>query len=159
MIVRALAVLLSLAVGACATRGAKSASVSQPRCARYVVPPDPRGVVDTEATINPTDSERTERTLRILHDAILRYRQERGRFPDSLPLILELGPPAELPVEVLRPQARWLVDAWGTRVAYSRDAREYRLASGGPDRVIGTVDDIVTRGPCTGSGYGIRLWS
>ena len=155
---RRVGIVLSVALSGCAPQVAREDAASLGRCEWYDVPPDPQGrIVDTEDTINPTDGQRTERALAILHDFVMRYRQERGRLPDSLSAILQLGPPADLPVEVLRPQARWLVDAWGQPMQFSREGERYKLASAGPDRRIGTSDDVITFGPCTGSGNTIRL--
>lgn len=36
-------------------------------------------------------------------------------------------------------------DAWGSRIVYSTDGYHYSLTSPGPDKTIGTFDDIVLR--------------
>ena len=149
---------LSLVLSGCAVRSAMDGGAFPERCERYgVSPPDGR-ISETVQTIDPTDAERTDWRLSTLHDAIMRFQRERGILPDSLPALLQLGPPPEVPTaEVLRPQAWWLLDSWGEQVLFNREGKDYRLTSAGPDRRAGTTDDINTRGPCTGSGNTIRL--
>lgn len=90
-------------------------------------------VVDTEETLWPDPVERTWVRLANLQDRIQRYRRQAGRFPASIE--------AMLPVPADRDAlAR---DAWDAAFAFRLLARDYELRSSGPDRVIGTADDVV----------------
>ena len=155
---RVATILVAVFAAGCAhPASARRAELGVARCQRYDEAPDPRGLVETEATMHPTERQQAESRLRVLHGTVARYVQERGRLPDSLAALLELGPPADVPAEVLRPQAWWLTDPWGQRVVFVRAPEGYMLRSAGPDQRLGTADDFATVGPCSGHGNAIRL--
>ena len=150
--------IVALGIAGCASRGVEDGPImADMRCELYEPQGDPREHVETEATMNRTDEQRTEGALGILHTAVARYVRDRGRLPDSLAAVLELGLPAELPHEAFRPKAWWLVDGWGEAMTLTRLADGYRLRSAGPDRRLNTADDVVTRGPCLGQGTAARV--
>ena len=94
--------------------------------------------VETEATINPNEAQRTTRHLAVLRDAARQYEVEFKK------------PPAQLR-DLERLDGKWL--SYEKYEKWSRDGwgREYRLvvagatveiSSAGPDGEFGTNDDI-----------------
>ena len=67
--------------------------------------------------------------------ALLEYRAQTGRYPESLPALAEGRP--------LR--AGWLTDGWGRPYDYrlEQNGRSFRLTSAGRDGRFGTDDDLV----------------
>lgn len=60
------------------------------------------------------------------------YRATRREYPESLEALVELK----------RLRKNQLVDAWNKPLSYEVNGDEYRLCSGGPDKVAGNADDI-----------------
>lgn len=60
------------------------------------------------------------------------YRATRRQYPESLDALVELK----------RLRKNQLVDAWNKPLIYEVNGDEFRLCSGGPDKVPGNADDI-----------------
>lgn len=129
----AVASLLLLGQAGCGARAVEPA----PPVARAEAPvPDtarPLMVVDTEESLWPDPVERTWVRLANLRYRIEGYRLQAGRFPASLEELL----PGSADRDAL---AR---DAWGGTFALRPLPNDYELRSSGPDRVLGTPDDVV----------------
>jgi len=60
------------------------------------------------------------------------YRATRREYPESLDALVELK----------RLRKNQLVDAWNKPLSYEVNGDEFKLCSGGPDKVAGNADDI-----------------
>jgi len=60
------------------------------------------------------------------------YRATRREYPESLDALVELK----------RLRKNQLVDAWNKPLTYEVNGDEFKLCSGGPDKVAGNADDI-----------------
>ena len=60
------------------------------------------------------------------------YRATRREYPESLEALVELK----------RLRKNQLVDAWNKPLSYEVNGDEFKLCSGGPDKVAGNADDI-----------------
>lgn len=89
-----------------------------------------------------TPEETTRVQLEIYADAIMKYERTEGRYPESLEALLD-SPMFDLYEESRRRAA--LQDHWGSPYVYERGAGEVTLRSAGPDRAMGTSDDIVVK--------------
>lgn len=91
---------------------------------------------DTEETLWPDPVERQAVRLRTLRPRIQEYVAKTGSLPEAI-RDLESDPKA---VDLLR-------DVWGQPIVYVRSGSAYELRSSGPDRQLGTPDDIIVEGP------------
>ena len=70
-----------------------------------------------------------------IYTSILAYRSREGEFPASLDALIQ-WPYSELKKEEL-------VDPWGMPFGYEYSGDEYIIWSSGPDKKMGTADDII----------------
>lgn len=105
---------------------------------------------DVELLRRALDSEKAERAeadLGALAAGIEAFRRDRGFYPEveGGRALVDFISPTFLP-GVIRE------DPWDSQYDYRRTAAGFEVSSTGPDRVAGTPDDIVVRGPGGGSG-------
>lgn len=77
--------------------------------------------------------------LRAIRAAVAEYHQRVGELPATLEHICLF----DSSLCRLEPAETWLRDAWGTKVQFQSLGHTFRVASGGPDRRVGTVDDLM----------------
>ncbi len=98
-------------------------------------------VEDLVRCIDTAKAEETRRALTRIADAAELYRQKKGSFPEFKDFV---GLTDQLTPEFLNPLIR--LDAWEQPlVAIISGQAELRLISSGPDRKLGTSDDIEVR--------------
>ena len=95
-------------------------------------------IVETEATINPDEAQRTRTELVVLRDAVSRYLTRFGTQPTQLRDLENLG--AE--TFSYRSFDNWSRDAWGREYRLQRDGDQVAVISAGPDGTYGTADDL-----------------
>jgi len=89
----------------------------------------------------PTGDPKVENCCRGLAEIasyVTKFADRRGRLPDSLAELKDWEDPA--PIEA----APW--DPWAKPIEYrivDAATRDFRLRSGGPDKQLGTADDLV----------------
>lgn len=90
---------------------------------------------------------RTSDLLRQIADGLGAYKSDRGRFVESN----RIGELLDFlfPRYVKSPQR---VDLWGKELEYQGSATNYRLISFGPDRKLGTKDDLIIENGALKSG-------
>lgn len=90
---------------------------------------------------------RTNDLLRQIADGLGAYKSDRGQFVDSdrIAELLDFLSPRY----VKSPQR---VDLWGKELEYQGSATNYRLISFGPDRKLGTKDDLIIENGALKSG-------
>ncbi|MEP6691883.1 MAG: type II secretion system protein GspG [Gemmatimonadaceae bacterium] len=94
-----------------------------------------------------TDADRIRRGMTIMnaqrvHEMVSRFRLVRGHVPEKLEQLMT--------VQYTRfpnPDSLWLLDGWGRPFVYFVGPRSYELRSVGPDGVVGTQDDVVSKRP------------
>ena len=95
-------------------------------------------LVETEATINPDEAQRTTTELVVLRDAVNRYRAQFGAEPTQLRDLEKLG--AE--TFSYRSVAKWSRDGWGHEYRLQSRGGKTAVISAGPDGDYGTADDL-----------------
>ena len=95
-----------------------------------------------EAALSAQQVEETRSSLRMLADGVAAYARQNGTLPevslaDPLPDLLH---PLFVPDLVRQ-------DAWGSDFVYEPAADTFRLRSPGPDRQLGTPDDLEVTAP------------
>ena len=90
---------------------------------------------------------RTNDLLRQIADGLGAYKSDRGQFVESdrIAVLLDFLSPRY----VKSPQR---VDLWGNELEYQGSATNYRLISFGPDRKLGTKDDLIIENGALKSG-------
>lgn len=81
----------------------------------------------------------TRSTIAELSTAINLYELDTGRYPSSLSSLLKTDGSPNWNGPYMREE---VVDAWGTAFAYEVSGGHPSLVSAGPDRTVGTSDDI-----------------
>ena len=76
--------------------------------------------------------------LRVTQHALMRFWDSSGRFPDSL---LEAVPPPP----GLKAHESYQYDPWGSAIRYSHTDSSFQIRSAGPDRLVGTNDDLLIK--------------
>jgi len=91
-------------------------------------------IADTDEDIWPDLRDRQGVYLRDLSRSLQAYARDHGALPESLGAL---------------PGLRSQADLWGTQIVYERDGDVLTLRSAGPDRVVGTADDLLERDGAT----------
>jgi len=86
---------------------------------------------------HPVDPIRVQ--MEIIRMAVMGYDAREGKYPDSLDALIQ-PPYRQLKKEDLN-------DPWGEPFGYEHDGDNYVIWSSGPDKKMGTADDIVTGFP------------
>src|SRR5262249_37921812 len=91
-----------------------------------------------EEAIRQEKIRRTNALLQQIATGIVAYKNERGQFveADEITKLLDLLSP-----RYLKSPQRF--DLWGQELEYRGSANAYRLLSIGPDRKLGTKDDLI----------------
>jgi hypothetical protein len=80
-------------------------------------------------------------TLSLMNYAIATYACWHGRPPNHLDALRT----DSLPRSIQPLEDRAFLDAWGRPLAYRRRGAVYEVRSSGPDRIMRTPDDLVSR--------------
>jgi len=83
----------------------------------------------------------TDARLRLLESAITTFRMSTGGYPVNLASLLRDDGTPNWAGPYLKSDKEF-ADAWGTPFAYERKGNTYENISAGPDRIVGTPDDI-----------------
>jgi len=99
-------------------------------------------VEDVDRALAAVKAEQARDEMRTLASALAKFRQERGTFvvSDKHPVLIDHLSPRYLG-RVIR------LDPWGNSYQYAGETDHFTLRSAGPDRKMGTGDDVVFSGP------------
>jgi hypothetical protein len=99
-------------------------------------------VEDIDKSLATLKAEQARDEMRTLASALAKFRQERGTFvvSDKHPVLIDHLSPRYL-ARVIR------FDPWGNSYEYAGETDHFTLRSAGPDRKMGTGDDVVFSGP------------
>ena len=99
-------------------------------------------VEEIEKSLAALKSEQARDEMRTLASALAKFRQDRGTFvvSDKHPVLIDHLSPRYLG-RVIR------LDPWGNPYEYAGETDHFTLRSAGPDRKMGTRDDVVFSGP------------
>ena len=95
-------------------------------------------IVETEATINPSEAQRTRTELVVFRDAVRRYQTQFGTAPSQLRDLEKLGPETFSH----RSFENWSRDGWGREYRLRSQGGEVAVISPGPDGEYATADDL-----------------
>ena len=95
-----------------------------------------------EASLAAAKAEQAREDMKIVAEALSKFRQERGAFvvSDKHPVLIDHLSPKYLG-RVIR------LDPWGKSYQYVGETNHFTLRSAGPDGKLGTGDDVVVSGP------------
>lgn len=127
----AIALLLSISMGACRTR--PNAMSQHSDCSHVEA-----DVPQIDARVDTTAYAVTVRKGCALASWLTAFDSARGSFPDSLADLLR----ADATRHVNFPATEWRMDGWGRPFAYQRSGRGVTLHSAGPDGRDGDGDDV-----------------
>ena len=99
-------------------------------------------VEDIDKSLAALKAEQARDEMRTLASALAKFRQERGTFviSDKHPVLIDHLSPRYL-ARVIR------LDPWGNSYEYAGETDHFTLRSAGPDRKMGTGDDVVFSAP------------
>jgi len=99
-------------------------------------------VEDIDRALAAVKAEQARDEMRTLASALAKFREERGTFvvSDKHPVLIDHLSPKYLG-RVIR------LDPWGNPYQYAGEPDRFTLRSAGPDRKMGTGDDVVISGP------------
>jgi hypothetical protein len=99
-------------------------------------------VEDIDKSLATLKAEQARDEMRTVASALVKFRQERGTFvvSDKHPVLIDHLSPRYL-ARVIR------LDPWGNAYEYAGETDHFTLRSAGPDRKMGTGDDVVFSGP------------
>ena len=99
-------------------------------------------VEDIDRALAAVKAEQARDEMRTLASALAKFRQERGTFvvSDKHPVLIDHLSPRYLG-RVIR------LDPWGNSYQYVGETDHFTLRSAGPDRKMGTGDDVVYSSP------------
>lgn len=89
------------------------------------------GVPSYEHAKGQAAGQATQYTIQIISAALEQYELDNGKYPAKLDDLMTAGYLQETPV-----------DAWGSPFTYEPAVRPPAISSPGPDRTIGTADDL-----------------
>ena len=99
-------------------------------------------VEDIERSLAALKAEQARDEMRTMASALAKFREDRGTFvvSDKHPVLIDYLSPRYLG-RVIR------LDPWGNSYQYAGETDHFTLRSAGPDRKMGTGDDVVFSGP------------